>query len=435
LSLLILASQTFAEVDLVNLVKKIQPAVVTVIAYDIDKKPLRQGSGFFVDKKGHLITNYHVLKGAHSAKVKTYGGKTYFVKSVVAENETTDLLKVLVDIPETAVHWAKVSGAIPAVAEHVLVIGSPMGLEQSVSEGIVSAVREVPEMGQIFQLSAPISPGSSGSPVVNMKGEVIGVATFQLVEGQNLNFAVPGGEILEIKHGEAAKTILEWTEGESRKRRDEAIELTTKGDSYSERGEFMSALEAYKQAIRVNSDNADAHYKLGRIHFLLGQYTDAIGVLKQAIRINPDNADAHRMLGGSYSRLGQNAEAIEAYKQAIRINPGDGNAHVLLGDTYSELGQYTDAIGVLKQAIRINPGDVGAYHTLGNSYLGLRQYADAIEAYKQAIRINPDHTPVHYNLGLAYSLVGNKGAALEEYKILKRLDPNMADKLFNAIYK
>ena len=190
-----------ADVNLVELFKEIQTAVVTVITYDKDKKLLGQASGFFVDRKGNLVTNHHVLEGAWSAKVRAFDGKEYPVKLVVAEKEEADLVKVLVDIPENAVEFVQVAKIIPEVGERVLVVGSPMGLEQTVSEGIVSAIRDIPTIGKIFQISAPLFPGSSGSPVLNMKGEVVGVTTYQVIELQNLNFAVSGEQVLRLKSG------------------------------------------------------------------------------------------------------------------------------------------------------------------------------------------------------------------------------------------
>src|SRR5207248_11758035 len=83
--------------------------------------------------------------------------------------------------------------------ESFVVIGNPYGLEGSVSNGIVSAVRQISGYGKIIQITASISPGSSGSPVVNMLGQVIGVATLQAAEGQNLNFAVPAERISQLK--------------------------------------------------------------------------------------------------------------------------------------------------------------------------------------------------------------------------------------------
>jgi hypothetical protein len=89
------------------------------------------------------------------------------------------------------------------------VIGSPFGLEQTVTDGIVSAVRASSEFGgTVIQITAPISPGSSGSPVINMKGQVIGVATFQIVKGQNLNFAIPAEK--QLSKLEKSKTLAEW---------------------------------------------------------------------------------------------------------------------------------------------------------------------------------------------------------------------------------
>jgi len=176
-----------AVVDFTILAKKVQPAVVTVITYDYTKKILGQGSGFFIDENGHLITNYHVLKKAHTAEVKTAEGNKYAIDFIIAENKTMDLVKAHVNIPEPNVQWLEISKDVPKIAEHILVIGSPIGLEQTISEGIIAGFRDVPTAGKLLQISAPISPGSSGSPVVNIEGEVIGVATFYIAEGQNLN--------------------------------------------------------------------------------------------------------------------------------------------------------------------------------------------------------------------------------------------------------
>ena len=80
---------------LIPLVKKIQPAIVTLVAYDANGNVTSQGSGFFVDKKGHLITNYHVLDGAYAADVKTYDGAKHPIELVVAENKLSDLIGII----------------------------------------------------------------------------------------------------------------------------------------------------------------------------------------------------------------------------------------------------------------------------------------------------------------------------------------------------
>jgi S1-C subfamily serine protease len=114
---LALANTVGAETKLTRLVKKIQPAVVTVIVYNMKKEVANIGTGFFIDQKGHLVTNHHVLMGKYSADVKTLDGKTYPVTSLLAENRHADLVKVLVDIPENEVQWLQVDADLPSIAQ------------------------------------------------------------------------------------------------------------------------------------------------------------------------------------------------------------------------------------------------------------------------------------------------------------------------------
>ena len=186
-----------AQENLPALIKQIQPAVVTVIGYNADDKPSHLGSGFFVSEDGQLITCWHVLQGVARAELKLPRGECYPLTTVLAEDQRSDLLKLSVKIPG-GTPFLKVADIRPQVGEHVLAVGSPLGLEQSVSEGLVSAFRSFKDRGDFMQISAPISPGSSGGPVVNLQGQVIGVASFQ-VRGQNIYFAVPGSRILALK--------------------------------------------------------------------------------------------------------------------------------------------------------------------------------------------------------------------------------------------
>lgn len=423
------------DVNLVELAKKVRPAVVLIETFDKDKKRLGGGSGFFINQKGHLITNYHVLKGAYTAEVKTYDGRMYSVKLVLAERQDVDLIKVLVDIPEKATKFVQVTNTVPEVAERVLVVGSPLGLEQTVSEGIVSAVREIPTIGKIFQISAPISPGSSGSPVVNMKGQVIGVATFQIIEGQNLNFAVSGENVLDLKSEKKGKALKEWTSDVSNKQTKSAMNLYLNGIKLIWTGEYEKALNSFKKALEEDSRYEMAWRGIGYCYHELARYEEAIEANKQAIRIDPNSARGHFGLGWTYQELGRYQEAIQAYKQAIGINPDEAVPYYFLGDAYSDLGRYQEAIEAYKQAIRIKPDFAIAHFSLGIVYTLAGRYTEALEAFKQAIRIKPDYAKAHCGLGLGYLLLGDKSSALDEYKILKTLDKDLANKLFDHIYK
>ena len=189
-----------AQESLPELIKRVLPAVVTVVGFNAGGKPIRIGSGVFIDPEGHLITNLHVINGVARAEVKLPQGEIYALTEMVAADEKADLVKLVVNLPQGPHPYLPVSGARPEVGERVVVLGSPLGLEQTVSEGLVSAIRTIRDRGEFLQISAPISPGSSGGPVLNLKGQVMGIATFQ-VRGQNINFAVPGYRVLALRDG------------------------------------------------------------------------------------------------------------------------------------------------------------------------------------------------------------------------------------------
>jgi serine protease Do len=209
------------------LINQTRPTVVTIMVFGFGKKLIRQGTGFFVNNSGHVITNRHVIEGAQQAKITTGDGKEYIADKILAVDTGTDLARIRIESNDQTPSL-KLSTSVPKVGERVLVVGSPKGLEQTVSEGIISAVREVPGMGLVYQTTAPISPGSSGSPVINMKGEIIGVATLQVRDAQNLNFAIPSTRVLALQPiGE--QSLLEWSTGLSREQIVQALKLAQEG--------------------------------------------------------------------------------------------------------------------------------------------------------------------------------------------------------------
>lgn len=175
-------------VALEELVDRATPAVVLI---DVrTASGTKQGSGFLVDPRGVILTNNHVIRDARTVRVKLASGDLYDVVTVLATDERRDLAVLQVagfDLP--ALPLANSDSV--KIGNPVVVIGSPLGLENTVTTGIISGRRQEPEGFQLLQISAPASRGSSGGPVLSQEGTVIGVAASQLQTGQNLNFAVP----------------------------------------------------------------------------------------------------------------------------------------------------------------------------------------------------------------------------------------------------
>lgn len=192
LSILLLSlNLAFGQTNLKDLVAQNEKAIFSIFTYDDFGVPTGSGTGFFISSQGIGISNFHVLGGAANAIIKTNDEKTYKIIEILESNEGADLIKFKVENKEgrTFPFLSKKTTPLQK-GEDIFVIGNPHGFESTVSEGIISSIRETEGYEEVIQITAPISPGSSGSPVMTSDGKVVGVATFQYNEGQNLNFAV-----------------------------------------------------------------------------------------------------------------------------------------------------------------------------------------------------------------------------------------------------
>jgi hypothetical protein len=166
---------------------------------DASGQPLSLGSGFFVGD-GIIATNLHVVRGASAGQVKLVGQtKTYVVNGLVGVDANADL--VLLRMSGTDAPALQLSDdSDVAVGDPVYALGNPEGLEGTFSQGIVSGMRGSGS-DRLLQITAPISPGSSGGPIIDSRGKVIGVAAATFSEGQNLNFAIPSSYLVSLLKG------------------------------------------------------------------------------------------------------------------------------------------------------------------------------------------------------------------------------------------
>ena len=183
-----------------EIAKKAFGSTVLLVMEDAKGQPLSLGSGFFV-RDGQIASNLHVVEGAARGYAKLVGQKTkYDIEGATAVDPERDLVVLKISAAGSPVLSLGSSDAVQ-VGESVYAVGNPQGLEGTFSQGIVSSIREV-GIDKLLQITAPISPGSSGGPVLNGRGEVIGVSVATFRGGQNLNFAIPANYL---------KTLLDKT--------------------------------------------------------------------------------------------------------------------------------------------------------------------------------------------------------------------------------
>jgi len=172
-----------------EIAKKAFRSTVLLVMEDVNGQPLSLGSGFFV-RDGEIASNLHVVEGAARGYAKLVGEKAkYDIEGITAVDPERDLVVLKISAGRSQALPLGNSDTVQ-VGESVYAVGNPQGLEGTFSQGIVSSIREV-GIDKLLQITAPISPGSSGGPVLNGKGEVIGVSVATFRGGQNLNFAIP----------------------------------------------------------------------------------------------------------------------------------------------------------------------------------------------------------------------------------------------------
>jgi len=325
-------SKVFSQENLPDLVRRVKPAVVAIATYDEKGDALTTGSGFFI-RPGQVVTNLHVMRGACRSEVKTLDGKgkVFVVAGTLAVDEEGDLALLSVATPPERPRSNELASGLPDEGEKIFVIGNPLKLEGSVSDGIVSAVREVPGVGKIIQITAPISHGNSGSPIFNLKGQVIGVVTVKVTNGQNINLAIAAERVRALRPGKL-RPLSDLPEKEGR------------------------------------GDIAELLYRTGLDSLWLGNYDNAVGYFENAVNRNPKRADAWIQVGYCKVKQGKNEEAIRAYQHALLLKPDTEEILNKLGDAYYYASRLREAIETYKEATRLYPIGAEAYYNLALVY-------------------------------------------------------------------
>ena len=368
-------------------------SVAAVVAYDEKGQAFSHGSGFVFTPDGAIITSYHVISNASSAKVKI-NGVVFPVEGVLYADKEHDV--VLLKVEAKGLHAMKPGDSRQVrPGEMAYLMDNLQGKGSSITEGTVIGLRDVGGK-KMIQLSIPFSAGSSGGPVFNPYGEVIGVAAMVVNDGKPVSFAVP---VYVIKERFTAGSVIPLKEALYRDQRQAADYWIAVAARHNNDGRPQEAIDAYKKAIDADPDSSMAYNGLGVVYAGLKRYKDAVDAYQRAIKLEPDSAWTRSNLGLAYIKMGMFREAVEALQQAIKIMHDLSSAHFNLGIAYTQLGQYREAVS----------------------------------AYKEAVWLAPDLADAHYGLGLVYLHLHDRQSARQQYDILKRLDPAQAANLWQRI--
>ena len=361
------------------------------------------GTGFFVapDK---IATNFHVAAGNTVGPIVAKLGQketTWSVEGVMAFDIKSDIAILKVQGEGLPLPLADIETL--QIGEAVFLAGYPNLEKYKVTKGIVQDIRSNDKQ---FHTTAEVYSGNSGSPVLNSKGEVIGIHY-----GHDPGNSPVNAIKTLLTNSTSTQPLEQW-----QKRNDiRAYVHFKQGKQKYYDGDSEGALENFNRAIELTPDDAEIYEFRAKLRVKLENYHAAIEDYNQVIKLNPDDASAYKERAEAKRKLGDHTSAIEDYNQAIKLNPKDAFAYKASADAKQESGDYTGAIEGYNQAIKLNPEDTEAYKERGRARAVLGDDAEAIEDYSQALKLNPKDVPTYTYRANIKRKLGDYTGAIEDY--------------------
>ena len=437
--------------DLPSLIANIQPSVVTITTFDSKNNALMSGTGFILNAKGLIVSNNHVFKNARKASVKTFNGNLFSVTNIVAVDEEGDLILLKTNIPNNFSKPLNICTTFPLVGEKIIVIGNPEGFEHTVSDGIVSSVRNIPLFGRIIQITAPISRGSSGSPVVNLRGEAVGVASMISQEGQNLNFAISSERILKLTSN-LKETDLKDSFSDSKNTNtinnvqfNNTDDILALGLQLASVDQYSEAIELFTKVLLKESRNINAYYYRSWANYEINLFEKALYDINCAIALNANDADFYNQRGQILSaKLNDNKDFTKAllnFNKSIELDTSNYESYLGRALIYSQTGMYENAISDFDISFNNAPVDEKGHVLRNKSEMQLLNgdTANAVISITKAIEYfkrYPSNTLYGENfVKIAYEERGDIFEKIKDYQkaindyheVLKLIETNKAE--------
>jgi len=395
------------DLDPAALFAKASPTVVTIDIMNPDNVKIGQGSGFVVSPDGIIVTNHHVLHGSRRGLARFPDGRAIPVTAILAHDGKKDLAVVKVNATNLPYLEVLAKDTKPVVGTRAFAIGSPMGFANTLSEGLVSGLREEPNRS-VVQTTAPISPGSSGGPLMDARCRVIGVNTFgysqRLPDGkviEAINFAVASKEVhVLLEKAEAALTKQHSTHLKQPLDAQSTADLAVAYERIGA-GNWLNAKTLVEDLRKKNPQNVQILLLEGLINTRLNFVDDSVKAYEAAVRVDPDEPEGQLGLGTAYYKKKMWKEAADALTRAAKLKPDDAEAQRTLGLALRQLDRKDEAIKALKEAVSLDDEDADTWMALGEAYLAQNLFSPAEDAFKKTIHLRPANGLAHANLALA----------------------------------
>jgi len=322
------------------------PAVASVIVTDRTFNTFSRGSGFFVSPRGLLITNYHVIDDAAFACVLMADGTVKPVIGLLAGDPEADVALLAVRGENLPFLGFSRDGE-PKPGVRVYALGSPQGLRNTLSEGIVSGLRHWRGQDRI-QVTTAVSRGSSGGPLLNSKAEVVGVICAISRRGQLLNFAVPAGEATDLL--QAPNQVCKPLPKSGFERMEDGENITQALAALTQK-EFKRAVELLGEGRKPLLSKDELALARGEIYLIGGDYESALAQFKSVADALPQSPQAYAGMGKLHALKGDWPQASKEYRKAIDLGDKSPGTYLAAAKALAKARKYADAVRTLRMVI------------------------------------------------------------------------------------
>lgn len=361
------------EPDVGRLAEQVRPSVVELLGTVEETGDTSYGTGFVVREPELVVTNAHVVQDVGELMVRSYEGALIASVQVLHTDSELDLAALrVVGLDAPPIQLAPERGT--PVGTAVVAVGHPRGYEYTVSRGIVSALRRLDQEGpELIQMTAPISPGSSGGPLLAADGSVVGVCSLTLTEGQNINFAIPAEQVPPfVDRALQVEASLGGPDASGLP----ASALARLVREHREKGELTRASRLVRQALTRHPEDLSLLEQAAEVAWSKGDYARVERLVAQMRELGPEYAPAQQIRAAVLAQRGECEPAIAAAREALDggLEPRKrAEAHAVLAECLGRTGRPEKALEHVDRALESDHIDrIPDYHVLKAFLLQLR---------------------------------------------------------------
>jgi len=434
---------------------KCMNSIVEIYCYDLNKIALNSGTGTIVSAEGLLYTNYHVVEGAASIQVRI-GLDKFNDVPLVSFDPFVDL--AVLQLPCGNYSPLQISAEpIPSLGSTIYAFGNPENLAKTLSSGILSSI-QVNEYQMLYQISAPISHGSSGGALLNQFGELIGITSSMYPTGQNLNFALPisyftNAAVIDKSDTSQVSLLMNMVKLHSNSVRLDFDEMSSiiytysnlyqcesakwgfEGRFYKNQGFYDSAVICFSRAIAFTSDDNSLYGLRADCYSQLSDTINALLDYEKSISLCNNSTEGYISRAAFYHyTLKDYEKALEDYRRVIDLNPSNYYVFTRTADCKLKLGDKMGAINELNNSLQWNSNDPAIFNLRAEILVMLGKYEEAVESYASSLERQPSQIDLYLSRALLYSKIEDNTSAIQDYMEFIKFDPDDSEAYNNLAY-